>query len=623
MATTITEIGKYQIVDVLGRGAMGIVYKGFDPMIQRHVAIKTIIMPDDPDQTDENLIRFKREAQAAGNLNNPNIVAIYEYVEEAGLAYIVMEYIDGLTLSDRMKQNDPLPLEQATQITKSILKALAHAHASGVVHRDIKPGNIMLTSNGTVKVADFGIARIESSELTMVGSIIGTPGYMSPEQLKGANNDARSDLFSAGIIFYEILTGQKAFAGTTLTSVIYKVINHELPSPSQLCNTLPEILDAVVTKAVNKVADERFQTANEFISAIDSALSHSGSGERTEPQVTEYLREMIPEAASKSKPPKHKKRGYVYSAGVGALIIAVLGLFFLGENLQEETTAEAQYEPGMIFKDCATCPSLVVIPAGHFSQGTPTVTDASLFNEAPERVVNIDYSFAVSRYEVTRQQYEEFISEAGYLTGGCAVYSGQWQHSTNMSWQNPGYEQDGNHPAVCISWEDAVAYTDWLSQKTAQTYRLLSASEWEYIARDAARNNTNTTHASDTQNVCDEGNVADLEAVKKYPGWKVSNCTDNFVHSAPVGTFKANGFGVFDLKGNVFEWVEDCWNYNYVDAPTDGSAWTSGDCQRRVLRGGSWFSQENFSRPTFRNSFKKHHRSSSFGFRVARQIANF
>ena len=184
------------------------------------------------------------------------------------------------------------------------------------------------------------------------------------------------------------------------------------------------------------------------------------------------------------------------------------------------------------------------------------------------------------------------------------------------SWRSPGYEQDDSHPVTCISWNDAQSYLHWLADKTGRKYRLLSASEWEYAARAGIANNAAT--AVDPTRICESANVADLTTGATYPGWAHFDCKDNFIHTAPVGSFQANAFGIYDMIGNVFEWVTDCWNDTYAQAPLDGSAWMDGDCGQRVLRGGSWFTPPRYVRAAFRNRFDADYRGSSFGFRVAR-----
>jgi len=275
------RIGKYDICRELGKGAMGIVYEGYDPLIERPVAIKTI-RPDQLEQTQaaEILARFKREAQAAGRLSHPHIVAIYDYGEMvpegdsahgARIAYIAMEFIKGRELKDYFDANERFAVKDVERIMGEILSALEHAHRNGIVHRDMKPANIILLADGSVKVADFGIARIETSELTQAGTMLGTPAYMSPEQFLGQPVDGRSDLFSCGVILYQFLTGEKPFTGT-VTTIMHKVLKEEPLPPSTLNVTLPPAWDSVVRKAMAKSPAERYQSAAEFAAAIKSAV---------------------------------------------------------------------------------------------------------------------------------------------------------------------------------------------------------------------------------------------------------------------------------------------------------------------------------------------------------------
>jgi eukaryotic-like serine/threonine-protein kinase len=254
----ISKLGKYEIRGELGRGAMGVVYEGYDPIIERTVAIKTIRAEQfDKSQVADLLARFKREAQAAGRLNHPHIVGIYEYGEDNGVAFIAMEYIKGRELKDYFEENRRFPMKEVERIMTEMLDALEHAHSHGVTHRDMKPANvILLDGNASVKVADFGIARIETSELTQAGTVLGTPAYMSPEQFLGQTVDRRSDLFSCGVILYQFLTGEKPFTGA-VTTIMHKVLKEEPLPPSTLNATLPAAWDAVVKKVMAKNPDER------------------------------------------------------------------------------------------------------------------------------------------------------------------------------------------------------------------------------------------------------------------------------------------------------------------------------------------------------------------------------
>ncbi|WP_287998505.1 serine/threonine-protein kinase [Acidiphilium sp.] len=277
-APDLTKLGKYDIVRILGRGAMGTVYEGFDPIIARRVAIKTVNLDDTDDaEAAEGLLRFRREAQAAGRLTHPNIVGIYDYGETDGLAYIVMEYVEGETLKSVLDRGERFATVDALRMMRSLLAGLAYSHDNGVIHRDIKPANVMITRDDQVKLADFGVARIESSSLTQAGTMIGTPSYMSPEQFMGQTIDMRTDIYSAGVMLYQLLTGEKPFEGS-ITAIMHKVLNVEPPAPSALSISVPPRLDAIVRKAMAKRPDDRFADAREFAQALATAESDTGSG---------------------------------------------------------------------------------------------------------------------------------------------------------------------------------------------------------------------------------------------------------------------------------------------------------------------------------------------------------
>jgi len=266
------KIGKYDIQSVLGKGAMGVVYKAFDPTIERPVAIKTVRKDlVDPDLVEQSMARFKNEAKAAGRLLHPNIVSVYEYGEDDANAFIVMEYVEGTGLRDFLNRKAAFDLGQITAIMTQLLLALDFAHERGVVHRDIKPSNLILTTSGSLKVADFGIARVDTSNLTTMGMVMGTPSYMSPEQCQGEAVDRRSDLFSAGVVFYELLTAEKPFSGA-METIGYKIC-HEDPRPPSTVSRLQlsPTVDAVVATALEKKPDARFQNARAFSRALRSA----------------------------------------------------------------------------------------------------------------------------------------------------------------------------------------------------------------------------------------------------------------------------------------------------------------------------------------------------------------
>ncbi len=273
MTTVPQTIGKYTIEGELGRGGMGVVYRAIDPVIQRPVALKTIIKSQlDPADAESQLQRFKREAQAAGRLLHPNIVSVYEYGEDADRAFIAMEFVDGRGLNEYMSPGIPLNLELTRRLVAQILDALHFAHSLGVVHRDIKPSNLMITWDWKVKVSDFGIAQLDATKLTQMGTVLGTPGYMSPEQFKGEATDHRADIFSASVAFYELLTGQKPFVGNSLGSLVHAVLNTAPVAPSQINTALHVAIDTVLLKALAVQPQDRFASVKQFQLALNAAF---------------------------------------------------------------------------------------------------------------------------------------------------------------------------------------------------------------------------------------------------------------------------------------------------------------------------------------------------------------
>ena len=262
----ISNLGRYQVTGVLGKGAMGTVYKGIDPAINRPVALKTIRLDfvTDPEEMEELKERLFREAQAAGKLSHPNIVTIYDVGSEGHLQYIAMEYLEGQTLEELIKKKVKFNYKIIAQIIVQICSALEYAHAQGIVHRDIKPANIMVLSDYRVKVMDYGIARIDSNSMTKTGIAMGTPNYISPEQLKGKSSDQRADIFSLGVVMYEILLGRRPFRGENITSLIYNILNHEPEKPSTINPQIPLIFDHIIMRALRKNPAERYGKASEL-----------------------------------------------------------------------------------------------------------------------------------------------------------------------------------------------------------------------------------------------------------------------------------------------------------------------------------------------------------------------
>jgi len=276
-ATTPT-LGRYQINKELGRGAMGTVYLGKDPKINRQVAIKTVRFDDDVDEATMKATkdRFFREAESAGNLNHPNIIKIFDAGEDNEISYIAMELLEGEDLKKYTEKTNLLPMRIVVEYCIKIADGLDFAHQQGVIHRDIKPANIMILKDGTLRITDFGIARITASSKTQTGTVLGTPSYMSPEQPCGKKIDVRSDLFSFGVMLYELLTGSKPFAGDSIAELLFKIANEKHPNPKDINPAIPDSLVKIIDKLLLKDPDLRYQRGSEIVKDLTEALKDLG-----------------------------------------------------------------------------------------------------------------------------------------------------------------------------------------------------------------------------------------------------------------------------------------------------------------------------------------------------------
>lgn len=259
-----TKIGRYEVVATLGQGAMGTVYKAVDPVIERTVAIKTINLNLSKQELAGFEERFYREAKSAGRLNHPNIITIYDVGETDGIAYIAMEYLEGESLRDMLDSGVVLPAETIAELVSRIAGALDYAHRHHIVHRDIKPANIMVTASRDVKIMDFGIAQIPTGSRTQLGTVLGSPKYMAPEQVAGKATDSRTDIFALGVVLYEMLTGKPPFDGDNLSAIMYRILNEAPVPPSALNPRVPAAFDGVVARALAKRPEDRHASAGEF-----------------------------------------------------------------------------------------------------------------------------------------------------------------------------------------------------------------------------------------------------------------------------------------------------------------------------------------------------------------------
>lgn len=312
-------------------------------------------------------------------------------------------------------------------------------------------------------------------------------------------------------------------------------------------------------------------------------------------------------------------------SGVIIPALCLIGLPPLSRaDTQDKTAGISKSAPATkavkTFRDCKDCPEMVVIPSGNFAMGSPDAEDGRDYDERPVHRVKIA-SFAMGKTEITRGQFAAFVKATKYITGDkCwTLVKGNFEERSG-DWRTPGFPQKNSHPAVCINWNDAVAYTTWLSRKTGKKYRLPTEAEWEYAAR--RKSETARYWGNNPDRACRNTNGADKTAQAAIQGaksWLIHDCTDGFVYTAPAASFKPNAFGLHDMLGNVWEWTGDNYHDDYTDAPSDGSAW-QGNGVRRVLRGGSWNNSPQNLRAAVRYACENEVRFSSFGFRVARQL---
>jgi formylglycine-generating enzyme required for sulfatase activity/predicted Ser/Thr protein kinase len=585
--------GRFDLIELLGEGGMSRVFKAIDlrrveaSAAETWVAVKVLTEPFS--EYFGSIAALQREAHKLQSLSHRNIVRVFDCDRDGQTVFMTMEYLTGESLQKKLRAGDSASFDRsaAEAVISAIMDALEYAHANDIVHGDLKPGNVIITSQGNVKVIDFGMARFVAGGTHAPPDVHSdetpkavTPRYASPQMLAGHNPKATDDVYALACIAYECLSGKVPFERPRTLEGIDSTLRPPRP-PEMPTHQYLALVKALALDPKGRTATVR-QFRAEFLAMRD----------------------------------KRAKR-WVW-IGVAVAVLALFALYQLPKLRQVSSQLSPGVPiraPGTVIRDCPTCPLMIILPVGSFTQGADSGDPDVLPFEQPPHTAVIGYPLAMSEHEITVGEFRDFAEATRREMSGCNTYDGEWHYRATANWQAPGFSQSAEHPVACTSWNDAVAYAKWLSQKSGHTYRLPSASEWEYAARAGA------DLTQPWAGACVDANVADLTAAERYPGWETFACNDGYVNTAPVGSFKANAFGLSDLFGNVFEWVEDCWHADYIGAPTDGAARLDGDCKQHELRGGSWFSSPRFVNASNRNRFETDYRSSAVGFRIVREVS--
>lgn len=582
---------RFVLGETIGAGGMSRVFRALDRRKQEagsrdpYVALK--VMSVDAANFRDAFVAMQREAQRCQRLNHPGIVRIYDFDQDGELVFLTMELLEGRPLTEIIAEAGPQGVapELAARYVNQIGDALAHAHDNGVVHADLKPANVFVTTSGNIKLIDFGIARAlpdpeaADDDRTVfdarfaLGAL--SPPYASPEMCDGAEPDPRDDIYSLACTAYEIYAGTRPFPNALRARAEGLVPIQPARATTQQWSAIRHGL------ALNR--RDRTADARAFLEAFNARPVRRG--------------------------------GRTAVLGTGALAVAglvALGTFML-PTLRDSPGAE-------LWRDCDACPPVRLVAPGSFTLGLPETDRARFadqgFFEYPARQVNFAQPFAMGAREVTVGEFRAFAEDVDRDFSGCRTAASDWTPDAARSWVDPGFPQTDAHPVVCVSWNDAEAYLQWLSASTGERYRLPSEAEWEYTAREHARLTDGVGSAAD----CATANLADGAAAAVYPGLDGLACSDGHAHTAPVDRHGEVAFA--DLLGNAFEWTADCWSASYDDGPGADSSGSASGCAERVLRGGSWFSAPREVRPTFRNRFDQDYRSNTFGFRVVRELGN-
>ena len=605
MTTKPTRIGKYEIVEELGRGGFATVYKARDVDLERVVAHKVLHPYYAEDR--QFVERFRQEARAAARLRHPHIVTVYEAGEAGDQLYIAMEYLPGRTLQALLEAEGALPLERALPILEQVAEALDHAHAQGVVHRDVKPGNVMveqIAEGVRATLTDFGLVKALASgtALTSPGTLLGSPEYMAPEQAdpeRVGEVGPAADRYALGVVAYQMLTGRVPFPGNT-PATLYAHEHKPVPPPRSLCSGLSEAVEAALLCMLAKAPAERFPSACAFVAQLREALLAEQQAARLAPlyaqlqaaaarqewaevlalggriQALDPAYRDVVEWMGRAqdylrRPPRRLPRGrpaWLWRVGGGvAALLVVIGVAVVVVPRLIETPTWTRPADGMV---------MVYVPAGEFLMGSSDADGQADDDEKPQHTVYLD-GYWIDRTEVTNAQYRKCVEAGACREPEC--------------WDDNDYNAP-DQPVVCVSWDDAQTYAAWVGG------RLPTEAEWEKAAR-----------GTDGR-IYPWGNSA--------PGCDKANYEGCVGRSATVGSYLtgASPYGALDMAGNVREWVADWYDGRYYGRSAARNPEGPDSGEYRVLRGGSWYRHPGLARCASRSGYIPDNFYSRVGLRV-------
>ncbi|HEX7899703.1 MAG TPA: bifunctional serine/threonine-protein kinase/formylglycine-generating enzyme family protein [Planctomycetota bacterium] len=616
------RLGPYRLLKKLGEGGMGAVYLAEGPLTSKaRVALK--VLPKSAAKEVDSLQRFLREVDSARRLDHPNIVRASGGGEDRGYHYYAMEFVEGETLGDRLRRQDVFPPDEATRVVLQIARGLAYAHAQGVIHRDIKPDNIILSLDGVAKILDMGLSKNMEGDLayrTTTGVMVGTPHYIAPEQARADQDiDGRADIYGLGATYYHLVTGETPYQGSTAVEVIAQHLNKQLPDPRDVRDGIPDGVVHVLRRMMAKEREDRYADGRALIADLEVVLQgrvpDSQALEASRSTVAQPLpkeaRERFRAVRRRRRPLQPSSRRPLWIAGA----VAGLVLLLVGMSWRPAPPPRVEPKPPEVAADNTLKLDLgggvsmqfIEVKPGSYLRGSdqPPGKEPWEVDARPPHPVKISRSFHLGKTEVTRRQFAAFVQDKGYRTEAEVLGSawgrrpdGSWEDIPGNTWRSPaGFEPSEDDPVVCVTWIDATRFCAWLSEKTKREARLPYEAEWEY----ACRAETRGPWAS-----------GDTEASLGEYAWTLHNASSR---TQRVGGKKPNAWGFHDMHGNVWEWCYD-WSALYprgevVDprGPNEG--------ERRVMRGGAWYLEPVLCRSSTRALFGPSNRYTSVGFRVA------